>query len=148
MTGNKYEVTLDETWDLFGQFLSGARAGDICIVSTATLSNAARAALESSAKALEYGDGACTYVATQELEGNALFALIEGIDPFHLIATDEASANMLGQAYRKEVPLDNDTRLSGRTCIALSDFEAMLETPERKQVAWALLKRIEKAPHR
>lgn len=148
MTGNKYEVTLDETWELFGQFISGARAGDFCIVSATALSDTARSALESSAKALGYGAEACTYVVTRELEGNALFALIEGLDPFHLIATDESSSNMLGEAYRKEVAVGGDTRLFGRTCIAFPDFEVMLETPEKKQVAWALLKKIEKAPRR
>lgn len=148
MTGNKYEVTLEETWELFGGFLSGARAGDICIVGAIPPSDAARAALESSAKALGYEDGSCTYVASEALEENALFALIEGIDPFHLIATDHAAATMLGKAYREDVADDDSIRLLGRTCIAFRDFEEMLETPERKQLAWALLKKMPKAGQR
>ncbi len=148
MTGNKYEVTLDETWELFGQFLSGARAGEICVVGTKKPSDAAREALESSAKALGYGAEACTYVATEGLEENALFALIEGVDPFYLIATDQGAASMLASAYRESAAPDGECRLLGRTCIMFSDFESMLETPDKKQVAWALLKKIPKAGHR
>ena len=38
MSGNKYEVALDETWGLFGQYMSGTRAGLCCVISSEPLS--------------------------------------------------------------------------------------------------------------
>ena len=50
-----YEVTLEETWDLFAPYLDGARTGIVCVASAARLGDAARSALEKSAAALGYG---------------------------------------------------------------------------------------------
>ena len=44
-----YEVTLEETWDLFAPYLDGARTGIVCVASAARLGDAARSALEKSA---------------------------------------------------------------------------------------------------
>ena len=144
MTGNKYEVALDETWDLFGSFMSGARAGSICVLGSQALSPEARNAVESSAKALGYGQDACTYVVTDELEERALFVLLEGLDPLCLVVTDGKTAALLGQAYHRSVPTGDACRLLGRTTIAFMDFESLLATPKDKQIAWALLKKLSK----
>ena len=144
MTGNKYEVALDETWDLFGSYMTGARAGFVCVLNSHELSPEAKGAIESSAQALGYGERACTYVATEELEEHALFVLIEGFDPLCLVATDGASAALLGQAYRCSVPTGGACRLLGRTAVAFLDFESLLATPRDKQIAWALLKKLPK----
>ena len=144
MTGNKYEVALDETWDLFGSFMSGAKAGAVCVLSAQRLSNAAHDAIKSSAKALGYGTDACAFVTTEGLEEQALFVLIEGLDPLCLVASDGKTAALLGQAYRCSVPTGDACRLLGRTTVAFLDFESLLETPRDKQIAWALLKKLPK----
>lgn len=144
MTGNKYEVALDETWDLFGSFMSGARNGAIAVLSVKPLSQAAQTAIESSAKALGYGRDACTFVVTEGLEEQALFVLLEGLDPLCLVAADGTAAALLGQAYRRSVPTGDVCRLFGRTTVSFIDFESLLQTPQDKQVAWALLKKIPK----
>lgn len=144
MTGNKYEVALDETWDLFEPFLSGARNGLVGVLSAKPLSDAAQNAVKSSAKALEYGDDSCTFVVTEGLEEHALFVLLEGLDPLCLVAADGKTAALLGQAYRCSVPAGDVCRLFARTTVSFMDFESLLETPQDKQVAWALLKKLPK----
>lgn len=144
MSSNKYEVALDETWELFAEQLSGARAGLVLCVGGEAPSGKARGALESSAKALGYGEGTCTFATVGGLEGNALFVLIEGIDPTCIVATDGKAAALLGQAYKCSVPSGKPSRLLGRTCVAFLDFEEMLEKDSDKQIAWALLKKLPK----
>ncbi len=148
MTGNKYEVTLDETWELFGQFLKGARSGALVVASFDTLGDAARTALESSAVALGYGKDACTFADISTLDENALFMLIEGLDPKCLVVTDSKAAALTSKAYRLELACDEASRTFGRTCVAFDNFEAMLATSDKKQIAWALLKKLPKAGER
>ena len=88
MSGNKYEVALDETWELFGQYMSGAHAGLCCVISSEPPSEAAAKALDSSLAALGYGRDACTYVVSDGLDQQALFVLIEGLDPICIVAAD------------------------------------------------------------
>ncbi len=144
MSSNKYEVAVDETWDLFADHLIGARAGLVLCVGAEELGDKARGALESSAKALGYGEGSCTFAAVEGLEEHALFVLVEGIDPVCVVATDGKGSALLGQAYRLSVPAGKPSRLLGRTCVAFLDFEEMLESDDDKQIAWALLKKLPK----
>ena len=135
---------MDETWELFGQYMSGAHAGLCCVISSESLSEAAEKALNSSLAALGYGHDACTYVAPGDLDQQALFVLIEGLDPICIVAADGKSAALLGQAYHLAVPSGKATRLLGRTAISFLDFGSLLQTPQDKQIAWALLKKLPK----
>lgn len=144
MSGNKYEVALDETWELFSQYMSGSRAGLCCAVSSEPLSETAAKALDSSLAALGYGREACTYIVSGDLDQQALFILIEGLDPICIIAADGKSAALLGQAYHLSLPSGKATRLLGRTAVSFLDFESLLKTPQDKQIAWALLKKLPK----
>ena len=145
-----YEVTLEETWDLFAPYLDGARTGIVCVASAARLGDAARSALEKSAAALGYGCVCCTYVVLRAdgtagdaaLDGQALFLLLEGLDPLIVVAADAEAARALGAAYRQEVPLDGACRLFGRDAVAFKSFEHMLDDAQSKQAAWALLKKL------
>lgn len=140
-----YEVALDETWELFGPYLDGARSALVCAVSGHPLSARGRAALESSAEALGYGRGSCTYASLDDgLDPSALFLLLEGLDPLCLVATDEAAARAIGQTYRCRIEPMKASRAFGRTVVAFRDFDAMLDDAQDKQVAWALLKKL---PH-
>lgn len=166
-----YEVTLEETWELFSPYLDGARTGVVCVASANQLGSAARGALENSAAALGYGRVCCTYIALRPgsaagaatgngeggiakgtadhevaeeaaLDGQALFLLLEGLDPLVVVAADAEAARALGAAYRQEVPLDGACRLFGRDAVAFKSFEPMLDDAQSKQVAWALLKKL------
>ncbi len=80
----------------------------------------------------------------RNLNAQALFLLLEGLDPLCLIATDEQAAQTLAQAYRCEVPPEQACRVFGRPCVAFQSFSSMLNNPQDKQIAWALLKRLPK----
>ena len=114
-----YEVALDEAWELFAEHLDGARSALVCVASGSGSSERSRAALN-----------------------QALFLLVEGLDPLCLIATDSTAAAALGRAYRCEVPLGKPGRAFGRSVVAFRDFDAMLDDGQDKQIAWALLKKL------
>ncbi|WP_172623449.1 hypothetical protein [Arabiibacter massiliensis] len=143
-----YEVALDEAWELFGEQLSGARSALVCVLSESPLDERSREALNSSAEALGYGRAACTFAVVEGLDEQALFLLMEGLDPLCLVAADQGAARMLGRAYRCDVPPGKPSRVFGRTCVAFKSFPKMLEDAQDKQVAWALLKKLPKFPER
>ena len=95
-----YEVALDEAWELFDEHLDGARSALVCVASGNGSSERSRAALNSAMASLGYGSGACTFAAVEGLDDQALFLLVEGLDPLCLIATDSTAAAALGRAYR------------------------------------------------
>ena len=96
------------------------------------------------------GCACCTYVVLRAdgaagdaaLDGQALFLLLEGLDPLIVVAADAEAARALGAAYRQEVPLDGACRLFGRDAVAFKSFEHMLDDAQSKQAAWALLKKL------
>lgn len=107
------------------------------------LSDAARSAIGKSAAALGYGEASCTFVAqTGSLSAHDIFSIAEGIDPLCVIAADETSAKALADAYGQAVPLDASCRLFGRDAVAFRSFEALLDSNDHKQKAWALLKQL------
>lgn len=114
----------------------------VCVASGSALSERSRAALNSAMASLGYGSGACTFAAVEGLDDQALFLLVEGLDPLCLIATDSTAAAALGRAYRCEVPLGKPGRAFGRSVVAFRDFDAMLDDGQDKQIAWALLKKL------
>ena len=114
----------------------------VCVASGSGSSERSRAALNSAMASLGYGSGACTFAAVEGLDDQALFLLVEGLDPLCLIATDSTAAAALGRAYRCEVPLGKPGRAFGRSVVAFRDFDAMLDDGQDKQIAWALLKKL------
>lgn len=157
MNGNMYEVTLDETWDLFGSYLDGAHAALVLVVSEQPMDTQSRGALSSSAKTFGYGRNACTFATLNSndnaaskpdddapLDNHALFLMIEGLDPLCLVLADAASAAACASAYHCEVPLESQSRVFGRTAVAFKSFQTMISDAQDKQVAWALLKKLPK----
>ncbi len=143
-----YEQALDEVGEAFNEHLSGNRSALVCVVSTQDLADPAQSALKSAAEALGYGPKPCVFVTIQKtdekLDAQALFLLIEGLDPRCIIAADEHAARTLAGAYRCKVPLQAPSRALGRTVVAFSSFSAMLSDEREKQKAWQLLKKLPK----
>lgn len=150
--GNMYEVALAETWEMFASYLDGAPEGIVSVVSMQPLGHSARGALNSSLAARGYGRDACTFATLHPdagaddaaLDSPALFLLMEGLDPLALVVTDAHAAALLGQAYRHTIPLGEPSRLFGRDLVAFESFEELLDSPAKKQAAWALLKKLPK----
>lgn len=143
---NMYEVALEETRELFGEFLEGARTAPMLALSGGRLDERAQAALTSTAASLGYGSDACTFVALRAeagaLDPHALFMLVEGLDSLCLVVADDEAARSLSQAYRCPVELGSLQRVFGRPCVAFDSFERMLADSGEKQRAWALLKQL------
>lgn len=142
---NIYEANGSLVWDLYADYVSGSRTTLVCAIGSRKASETAQHALESSMAALGYG-GALAFVTLTvddiPLGDVDLFTLVEGIDPLAIVATDAAAAARLARAYRQNVPVDEASRIFCRNAVAFRDLESMLETPEGKQRAWALFKKL------
>lgn len=142
---NIYEANGSLVWDLYADYVSGSRTTLACAIGSRKASEAAQHALESSMAALGYG-GAPAFVTLDvddiPLGDVDLFTLVEGIDPLAIVATDAAAAARLARAYRQNIAVDEACRIFCRNGVAFRDLEGMLETPEGKQRAWALLKKL------
>lgn len=156
---NIYEVTTENVLDAYAPFVefgassAGGSERKIGRLLAVTLSNerlsaTAREAVEKSLQALGYGAGCCAFATMAaegaELGGSELLSLTEGLDPLLLIICDARCAEALTKAYHAQVEPGSAGRLLGRPYVAFADFESFMETPEGKQKAWALLKRLPK----
>ncbi|MDO5117185.1 MAG: hypothetical protein Q4D34_01650 [Eggerthellaceae bacterium] len=147
---NMYYHTIDRAWDLYACHLEGNRDGFICVISNASLSDAARNALEASMEKLGYGSRACTFIsladassdAVAPLSAQTLLELIELLDPAILVAADAESARALSEAFRTRLPLFDLSHIAGRATVAFASFTGMLDSMPNKQKAWAILKRL------
>lgn len=143
-----YARTAETTWQRFESRLSGSPQALLCVASGKALGEGAQRALLSSAERLGYG-GAVTFAVLGSVAPDApplgeeeTFALIEGLDPVTLVAADAEAARDLSAAFRANVAPLRISRIAGRSCAAFRSFEEMLEAPEAKQKAWALLKQL------
>ena len=78
------------------------------------------------------------------LDAPSLMNIIEALDPRVVVACDDESSRKLEAIYRQEIGHNATGRLLGRTVLSFDAFETLLQTPQGKQQAWALLKKL---PH-
>lgn len=155
---NIYEAGAVGIAELYADYLERYAGSDQCIalsISSHPLDAAAHDAVSKSLAALGYGNEACTYATTVPqdstveggeivLDPQALFMLVEGIDPLLVIVADDQTTRLLGEAYRCSFAPDSAVRVFGRPGIAFSNLETMLGTNEGKQRAWHLFKTLPK----
>ena len=150
-----FGTTAREASELFADYLEGDMSRPALALSAGSLDPAARNAIEKSLDALGYGsaDGgdACTYVTLTPhdadaegsdipLDPQATFLLVEGRDPLFVICADHTATELLGRAYRVELPADASTRAFGRQTATFADLPGLLQSQEGKQKAWRILK--------
>lgn len=145
--GNMYEGILKNTWELFGAYLHGAPEGLICVVSNHTLETKSQSALNQALASRGYGEAPCTFISLEQppeptLDDQAIFLLLEGLDPLFIIAADFTSTQALNSAYRTHIATDSSCQLFGRPCVAFTSFADMLAGNKTKQKAWSLLKSL------
>ncbi len=125
------------------------------VLSHDALDDVARNALSRSLQAFGYGAEACTFATLYPhdkdaeggdiaLDAQALFLLIEGLDPVCVICADSNTAESVAGAYRTTCELDAATRVFGRPAVTFRDLSSMLATEDGKQHAWKLLKSLPK----
>lgn len=142
---NMFEVAAEGVLAVYGAVLEATGAETVLAVSSASLADAARKALVASMEALGYGRDGLGLVTTGGALGSAdLLTIVEGLDPLCLVATDADAAALLAQAYRHDVAPDDACRLMGRTVVAFHDLASLMDSPDDKQRAWALLKKLPK----
>lgn len=145
VNSNMFEVAAEGVLAVYGAMLEATGAETVLAVSSAPLADAARKALVASMEALGYGRDGLGLVTTEGALGSAdLLTIVEGLDPLCLVATDADAATLLAQAYRRDVAPDDACRLMGRTVVAFRDLASLMDSPDDKQRAWALLKKLPK----
>lgn len=94
----------------------------------------------------EEGDGTTAPVASGEgelfLDGADLLRLVETVDPLCLVVLDQQAAEVVSRAYNQPIKLECCDSLLCRPYCAFAHFARMLETDDRKQRAWGLLKEL------
>ena len=146
---NMYDVTADSILAVYGDLIDGDGTATVLVVSSESVSEEARRALEKSMVALDVGSNRLAYVQTassdgQNLGSTDLFTIIEGLDPIYLIIADASSAQLTKSAYRQNLPLDARCRLFGRSTIVLRALNDLFDSEDNKQRLWALLKLLAK----
>ncbi len=152
---NIYSASAEEVHELFGDYLDGSGSCVVLALSERPLDETARTAIARSLDSFGYGADACLFATLLPidpaveggevaLDAQALFLLVEGLDPVCVISCDAASCEALGQAYRVTFELDAPARVFGRPAVAFRDLSALLASDDGKQRAWRILKALPK----
>lgn len=153
---NIFEAGAAEIPELFGDYIEAdGSEGDLLtlVVYGRAPSGAARNAVEKSLAALGFGDGRCAFVSLAPLDpsveggdipldAQALFLVVEGLDPVRVISTDQQASDVLCAAYRASVRTDCAARLFGRPSVLFRDLSQLVQSDDGKQKAWALFKTL------
>ena len=149
--------------ELFEAYVTGNEANVILVIGASAPAPETQDALEKTFKALGYGRDACTYarISTNEnadasanpnqpaddvlLDPQALFLLVEGLDPVCLVVCDDRAREALCATYRASFAADAPARIFGRPAAVFANLDALITTDNGKQKAWSILKLL---PHR
>ncbi len=145
--GNMYEASLDETRELFSSYLEEKNSLLVFVLSEHALAQRSRDALNKAFEAKGFGVNPCSFVSLNPLDNpsldkQSLYLLIEGADPLLLVASDQATVSLLSEAYACDLLVEKVSRVFGRFCAAFTSFDSMLDSPQKKQEAWGLLKKL------
>ncbi len=138
-----YSVQMEETFSLFQDYLEGSASRPLLVLGERMAEEPVRDALEKSFQTLGYSDDPCTFgVLAPSIDAQALFLLVEGLDPLHVVACDSATTQRLAEAYRTTYAEDAAIRVFGRPSVAFRDLEALITEESGKRKAWELLKTL------
>ena len=147
LRSNMYSASAADVWNLFRDYVEGNPSAIVLAVSGESLGDAARDALAKSFASFGYGKDVCAFATLvprsdeePELDAQALFMLVEGLDPVCLVCADDAAARALEAAYRTTLKRKAAVRIFGRSAVVFRSLDALMESPEGKQQAWAVLK--------
>lgn len=141
---NIYEVNATSVLAVYGDAISATGSEVLLTLSWEALAPTTSAALEKTAAALGYPARSLAFATVGQLGANDLMSVVEGLDPIAMVVADARAAALLGEAYRRGVELDARSRLMGRTVVAFRELDALMESSDGKQKAWAQLKKLPK----
>ena len=148
---NIYEIGAYQALVRFERFVEGSANDLLMVISSASLPDHSRQAIESSAERLGLGGSRISWTSILGRESGDepipmssqnLHLLIESIDPAAIIVTDIGAMSVLSEAYGIGLEADSSNRVACRTCATFSDFDTMLSDPDAKQKAWRVLKSL------
>lgn len=155
VSNSAYGASAVEVAELFADYLEGDGTRPAFALSGRKIDDASRNAIDKSLESFGYAPQSCTYAtliphnADEEggdipLDAQALFTLIEGLDPLLLIATDTVSRKALAHAFRVDLPEADavPARIFGRPSAVFQDLTTLLKTETGKQKAWHVLKSL------
>ena len=137
-----YERQIQAECASFTASFEGSLNALFCIIFSKPITGATREALLATAKRGGFSASDIVWMNTEALEPPDLMHLIEAIDPLCAVVLDQRAAETLSRAYNQPIKLAECDFILGRPCAAFVDFERMLETEERKQQAWSLMKEM------
>lgn len=141
-----YERQRQEECQDYEQNFEGDLNALFCIVTSASVSERMRDALNATAERAGFSRAETIWITTTNvavsLEAPDLMKLVEVIDPLCMVVLDQHAAELLSKAYNQPIKLEACDFILGRPCACFVDFSRMLETDERKQRAWALMKEM------
>ena len=116
-------------------------------------SHDATTALDKTLQAFGYGNDAFAVATTMPLDPSveggdipldpqALFLLVEGLDPLLIVCTDETAIETMSQAYRTTFKRNSAERVFGRPAVMFEDLDGLMASEAGKQQAWRLLKSL------
>ncbi|MCI9129627.1 MAG: hypothetical protein HFJ65_04905 [Eggerthellaceae bacterium] len=146
---NIFEFNAATTLVRYGEYAQGSANSMLSVISTEPLSEDARAALASSSARLGFGDD-ILWVTLKPEEREPLATedatyLLIATDPVAFVITDANAAAFMRASLGADIPLDAFSRIRCRDSVAFASFQEMLASPEEKQRAWALLKKLSRA---
>lgn len=152
-TKSSYGIAGQEITELFGAYLEGSSERPFLALSMTVLEEEPRSAIGKSLEALGFGDAkegdrpACSFATLAPdgevaLDAQALFLMVEGLDPWRLIVTDDKAAALVETAYRTTLPRDTATRIFGRDGAIFTDLAALIQDETGKRKAWEIFKSL------
>ena len=150
---NIYGAGAASIFELFGDYVEGDAGRAALVLASKRPCDASLDALDKSFAAFGYGTDAFS-VATIEpldasaeggdipLDSQALFLLVEGLDPLLLICADAESVSLACLAYRSQFEQDAPARVLGRPAVMFRNLDDLMKSDAGKQKAWKLLKSL------
>lgn len=150
---NIYGAGAASIFELFGDYVEGDAGRVALVLASRRPCGASLIALDKSLAAFGYGTDAFS-IATIEpldtsveggdiaLDPQALFLLVEGLDPLLLICADADAVSLACAAYRSQFEHDAPARVLGRPAVMFRDLDDLMESDAGKQKAWKLLKSL------
>lgn len=145
--GNTFGFDAARVLAAYQPFAVGTPNCSLAVISERELPDAARTALASSAEKLGFGRAGIFWITCTDPEGRTLtqqelYELLVALDPLGFVMADADATARVGEAFGTACERDAVGRMAGRTVIAFESFADMLASPEKKQRAWALLKKL------
>ena len=150
---NIYGAGAASIFELFGDYVEGDAGRATLVLASKRPSNASLIALDKSLAAFGYGADAFSIATIKPLDASveggdipldpqALFLLVEGLDPLLLICADAEAISLACLAYHSQFEQDAPARVFGRPAVMFRNLDDLMESDAGKQKAWKLLKSL------